>query len=370
MKVLHLIAPIAFGGGESLLVTLLGQKRPELQESVALIYSAAPFEAALAKEQIPYYHLRHKSIGYGIPKWQAAVETGANLLTTFKLLRIIQQEQIDVVHVQGYPGCLLFYLLRKIVAVSGIYTHHFYRAPASWSEKAVLTPVYSVFDACTGPSNLVSESMNQAFPEITTRFRTVYNCVSDRFYTPASPEPTFVARFPQDKQVFIQIARFIKFKNQMLVVESLTKLSAQERNNIFVVFAGDGPEKDNVSKFVKSHQLEQQVCFLGAVPHAKLPSILAAADFGLFPSENEGFGIGAAECLAAGLPVLTLDTELMQEVVGPGGIQMPRARFHEGFQLIIAQAAHLREQARARAQRYRAAAVKKQYQALYQASVD
>ena len=368
INVLHLIAPISFGGGESLLVTLLSDKRPELHESVALIYSAAPFEAALAEKNISYYNLRHQSIGYGIPKWQVALDTSVNLLTTFKLLKIVESENIDVIHVQGYPGCLLFYLLKKFRSIRGIYTHQFYRAPASQLEKAVLTPVYSAFDYCTGASKLVSDSMNQAFPETKTKFCTVYNCVSARFYTQASPDPD-VARFPQDKQVFIQIARFIKFKNQMLVVESLTKLSPQERDNLFIVFAGDGPEKDSVMKFVQAHQLEHHVCFLGAVSHAKLPQVLAGADFGLFPSENEGFGIGAAECLAAGLPVLTLDTELMQEVVGSAGVQMPRERFHEGFQTIIAKEAQLRKLAKERAERYRAARVKDQYYALYQKAI-
>lgn len=70
MKVLHLIAPVAFGGGESLLVNLIQERRPELEESLALIYQAAPFEARLAALQVPSWRLRDRSLGHGIPKWQ------------------------------------------------------------------------------------------------------------------------------------------------------------------------------------------------------------------------------------------------------------------------------------------------------------
>ncbi len=362
MNVLHLIAPISFGGGESLLINLLSERQPGLNESVALIYSSEPFEAKLKQINIPYWKLRTKNIGYGIPKWKVILDTFVNLLTVQQLSRIVNENDIDLIHVQGYPACLLFYLLNKKI---GIYTHQFYRKPAPWFEKLILTKVYSSFEFCTTCSNLVSQSMNQAFPGVKSNFQTIYNCVGNRFYLNPSPEKDYLSKFPKNKKIFVQIARFMKFKNQMLVVEALNKLSPQERDQIFVVFAGEGPERTNVMEFVKFHNLEDHVCFLGAVPYEKVPGLLAIADFGLFPSENEGFGIGAAECLAVGLPVLSLDTELMQEVIGSAGLQVPRSELHNGFKQIIEKFSNSSELAQERAETFRPSIIKKHYYDLY-----
>ena len=84
-------------------------------------------------------------------------------------------------------------------------------------------------------------------------------------------------------------------------------------------FAGAGETEARVRACARQLGLtSEEVKFLGYVPHDRLPEIMSLVDFGLFPSSSEGFGIGAAECLAAGRPVLALQTDVMQEVVGPG----------------------------------------------------
>ncbi len=55
---------------------------------------------------------------------------------------------------------------------------------------------------------------------------------------------------------------------------------------------------------------------LGTVPHADLPSLVAAADAFAFPSLREGFGLAALEALAAGVPVVVWDRPVAREVYG------------------------------------------------------
>ncbi len=165
--------------------------------------------------------------------------------------------------------------------------------------------------------------------------------------------------------LFVHVARFRPFKNQMLVVEALARLTSADRARIRVVFAGDGSERQAVMARVRELGLTEEILFLGAVPYERVPGLLACADYGLFPSENEGFGLGAAECLAAGLPVLTLDTDLMREVVGDAGLQFPRERFHEGFCAMLKFGPALRGRAAERARGYLPDRIKGQYLALY-----
>lgn len=368
MNILHLIAPISFGGGESLLINLLQEKSCNFRESVALIYSSSIFESKLVEISIPCWILQEKSIGYGISKWDMALSTIKDLLVIKKIINIIKTEKIDLIHAHGYPASLIVYIIKYLLKINikSIYTHHSYRQSPNYVERILLSNVYSSFDFCVGVSDLVSQSMNDAFPRLKQKFKTIYNCVGNTFFANnTSKSQNYRDIFPSDKIVFVQIGRFVKCKNHMLVVQSINKLTLAERDNIFVVFVGEGSEKEKVADFVQSNALESQVCFLGAVAYEKIPEILSSANFGLFPSENEGFGIAAVECLALGLPVLSLDTKLMKEIIGYAGLQVRHDNFHNGFSEIMEKFSNGSELARQRAEIFRPNLIKKQYQDLY-----
>jgi glycosyltransferase-like protein len=55
---------------------------------------------------------------------------------------------------------------------------------------------------------------------------------------------------------------------------------------------------------------------LGPVEHGELPSLVAAAAVFAFPSTKEGFGLAAMEALAAGVPLVTRDLPVLEEVFG------------------------------------------------------
>jgi glycosyltransferase involved in cell wall biosynthesis len=372
MKVMHLIAPISFGGGESLLVNLLKENQlNEVSESVLLLYSSPKFEAELKKNSIPFSVLQKASLGHGISKLQMAVRSLSLLFKFRHILNVIREQEINIIHAHGYPASIIFFILKSlfIQRIKGVYTHHFNRDRPSRISQFVFSKVYSSFDACTGVSNLVSHSMNESFPQIKSRFNTIYNCIGIDFLLPASESNEAVnkSNFPpsRNKKIFIQVARFINCKNQILVVKSLQKLSQEQRDKLHIVFVGDGAEKQSVVEFVKDNYLEDTVSFTGAIPYNEVRNILNKADFGLFPSENEGFGIAAVECLAAGLPVLSLDTELMKEVISYAGLQVSRDELHLGLLRIIDEFANSSDVARQRAEDFRPELIKKQYCNLY-----
>jgi glycosyltransferase involved in cell wall biosynthesis len=364
MTVAHLIAPIAFGGGESLLVNLLRERRSGLREIVISVYRSDPFNQRLDEAGITHYELRQKSLGHGIGKAAIGLDTPITLARLPRLFSILRRERIDLLHAHSFPASVLGSVAGRTLGVRGVYTHHFYRAAPSRIERAVLGKCYDAFFACTGVSNLVTESMQRSFPGVAQRFSTIHNCISPAFVAP-TPDPEFQSLRNAGRTVFVQVARFASFKNQMLVVEALARLAPVARARIRVGFAGDGPERPSVMARVRELGLSEETLFLGAVPYERIPGLLACADFGLFPSVNEGFGIGAVECMAAGLPVLTLDTELMREIVGDAGLQFPRERFHEGFAAMLDHGPALRDQARKRADRYLPDRIKNEYLALY-----
>src|SRR6185436_1217734 len=82
---------------------------------------------------------------------------------------------------------------------------------------------------------------------------------------------------------------------------------APGRDDLRLVVAGDGPERDAVDTLPTL--LRARVMMLGAVPNTELPPIHAACDLYLGPSTGgESFGIVVVEAMAAGLPVVVSDT--------------------------------------------------------------
>jgi glycosyltransferase involved in cell wall biosynthesis len=363
LKVLHLIAPVRFGGGESLLANLVRHRRDGLSEAVAMIYAAPAFEAAVRASAIPVTCLSARSLGDGVARASLLADLWRWPAMLSRLARLTFRWRPDLVHAHGFPAIALWRLLRALGGPPGFYTHHFHRAAAGRGERLVLGALYRGCAVRTGVSDVVSNSMMQAFPRAGP-FHTVPNAVGEDFFAGA-PDPEFLAQRPAGRALFIHPARFSPFKNQRLVVEALAALAPSVRDRLAVWFAGEGPERPAIEAEVARLGLGGAVRFLGAVPYARMPGLMAAADFGLFPSELEGFGLGAAECMAAGRPVLALDNALMREVVGIGGLLVPRDRLAEGLAEMLDHGPALADAARASAARFRIAACKDAYLALY-----
>lgn len=86
--------------------------------------------------------------------------------------------------------------------------------------------------------------------------------------------------------------------------------------NVLCPIAGRGPLAESLVKRISAAGLSDNVTLLGFVPDEDLPLAYRAADLSIMPSESlEGFGLSAAESLAAGTPVLVTPVGGLPEVV-------------------------------------------------------
>ena len=69
-----------------------------------------------------------------------------------------------------------------------------------------------------------------------------------------------------------------------------------------LMFVGDGELKESIKLQAKQLKLSDSVMFLGV--RKDVSRLLQAMDFFIFPSFNEGLGMGLIEAQAAGLPCL------------------------------------------------------------------
>jgi len=108
--------------------------------------------------------------------------------------------------------------------------------------------------------------------------------------------------------------RLDRQKNVALFLEAASRLR-QRRQDIRVVVAGDGADGEAVRRFVDG-PAAAWARWLGFTED--VPGLLSAADVYVQPSRWEGFGLAAAEAMAAGLPVVATRVPGLAEVVADG----------------------------------------------------
>ena len=145
-----------------------------------------------------------------------------------------------------------------------------------------------------------------------------------------------------------------------IVLDAVAIIAAQ-RPSIKLKIAGRGRDLDRVARAVSDLGIQRNVELLGAVDDAERARLFAGAQMLLMPSRFEGFGLAAAEAMAAGVPVVASDAGSLPEVVDPpnGGIVVP-APSAKAFAAAITQLLddpgerqRLSERARVSAERFR-----------------
>lgn len=137
--------------------------------------------------------------------------------------------------------------------------------------------------------------------------------VEQPFFDIAAIDPTHLPRpVEQPYTLLIGGLRYKKGGNYVLAV---AQELLQHQARLQIVVAGDS-EPD----FVEAAEDYPNVTLLGMVADEALPGILRAASSLLFLSPYEGFGIPAAEAMAASVPAVVSNRASLPEVVGQAGI--------------------------------------------------
>ena len=102
-----------------------------------------------------------------------------------------------------------------------------------------------------------------------------------------------------NKKTFIHVGRFHPAKNHSFLLNVFAEIHKLDLNTVLLL-AGDGELRASIEEQIASLNLQDNVMLLGS--RSDVPKLLQAADCFLFPSVWEGFGMGAVEAQATGLP--------------------------------------------------------------------
>jgi glycogen(starch) synthase len=103
--------------------------------------------------------------------------------------------------------------------------------------------------------------------------------------------------------VVLFVGRFAPEKNLTRWIDVAKQIYARDANVRFVL-VGDGPQRPEIERLVRTYGLEDVIALSGALPYSELPAAYAAADVFLLTSNHEGFGRVLIEAAFAGVPVV------------------------------------------------------------------
>lgn len=117
-----------------------------------------------------------------------------------------------------------------------------------------------------------------------------------------------------DTKLLFTLQRLQKVKRVDFLVQSFSYL-VEQGQNVALVIGGKGPEEENLKRQVDGLGIADRVSFTGYISEKALPEYFSTADLFLFSSASETFGIVLAQALAAGKPVVALDSTCVAEVI-------------------------------------------------------
>ena len=113
-----------------------------------------------------------------------------------------------------------------------------------------------------------------------------------------------------DKIVIGVVARLTKIKNISILIEVAKKIN---KENYFFVVIGDGPEKTNLIKKIKSYKLEHNFKLVGEKNNVL--DWVQNFDIAVLPTLIEGFPNSILEYMICAKPVICTDVDGVSEVV-------------------------------------------------------
>ena len=120
---------------------------------------------------------------------------------------------------------------------------------------------------------------------------------------------------PSDRPLLVAVRRLKRRMGLTTLLEALA-LVVRSQPDVLLALGGTGPLRHELEAQVETLGLERNVRFLGYVAADDLPSLYRAADASVVPTEAlEGFGLVAAESLAAGTPALVTAVGGLPDVV-------------------------------------------------------
>ena len=126
-----------------------------------------------------------------------------------------------------------------------------------------------------------------------------------------------VLGIPPEAAVFLALQRLVAVKRVDRLIDGLAAAQRMTDRPLHAVIAGKGPATEGLRQRAAELGLAEQVHMVGFVPQERLGEYYRLADCFVFTSSYETFGVVLVEAMAAGVPVIAMDSFAVRNVVDP-----------------------------------------------------
>lgn len=327
-KVLHIITRLDKGGSaENTFLTVKGLDK----EKYDVTLMSGPVEDASQERraQVEEYGIRY----IHLPVLVRNIHMVYDLIALFKIYRFLAKEKFDVVHTHTSKAGLLGRFAAKLagtpLVVHTPHGHIFYGYFGRLKTKMFIR-LEKLASRMT--NKIVALTDGERSDYITHKIAREGKCIVihsgielDRYRELTLEEKNKLKKeigIPEDALVVGTAGRLAPVKGPEFMIKASQYISL-ESPETYLVFAGDGPLKEDLQTLAKKTGTDKNIVFLGW--RDDVPRILSVFDIFLLPSLNEGMGRVLAEAMALGKPIVASNVGGVPDLVihGKNGYLVP-----------------------------------------------
>ncbi len=292
MNILYLTNHLNIGGISSYVLTLAGGMKKR-GHNVYIASSGGELLPRFIAEGIAYVPIPIKTkseISYKI------------LISKFKLLKVIKENNINIIHANTRVTQVLSFFIRRtsgkpyVSTCHGFFKKRFFRKIfPCWGNKVI---------AISGP---VKEHLIKDFKVREEDVRVIHNGIDLEKFAVKNQEPGVDVRMNLglgNGPVVGIIARLSEEKGHVYLIRAMEAVIDKfPQAQLFIV--GEGRMREELVNVAKAAGLEKNVIFLPSVMDTQ--EVLSTMDLFVLPSLKEGLGLALMEAMACGLSVIGSD---------------------------------------------------------------
>lgn len=311
MKVAFFIGSLNRGGTETLLLDAFRKQKNAPFDSILVYRNEGDLSDAYRATGVPMFRIKPQGLKIGY---------------IMKIRKLLRQERVSVLHAQTLLNALLGVFCVCCSRVKLVASFHGFRY--SFVERINTHVVMWGANASVFVSKYVRDwYIKHTVLTPRKRCHLVYNGIDLSKFAPCYSAPDFLietSSVSSSCKNLVMVGNFVKGRSQFFLCEAVNALVERGIGGFCVFFIGkrvaSAPDRyDDCVRYCREHGLlDKRVFFLGG--RNDVPAILQYADAFVYYSEHDTFGIAVVEAMAAGLPVIVNDWDVMKEITEDGAL--------------------------------------------------
>ena len=228
---------------------------------------------------------------------------------------------LDLVHAPTHYGTFVPGRCRNVITIHDVtpllYPETHGRMQVYY-HRFILPRVLDRADAVITISECSKRDILRCYGIAESKLHVVYNGVDARFAPGLSRDSDFTKSLPA--RYILNIGTLEARKNLPRLIEAFALARKKGLTHPLVIGGVKGWRMSQLANIVEQCGVSQAVHFLGYVDDADIPALYANAEFFVYPSLYEGFGLPVLEAMGCGTPVITSNVSSLPEVAGDAAL--------------------------------------------------